>query len=604
MCGVIALFTTGAEPEQQALQRGLARLMRRGPDAEGVWRDAGVLLGHRRLAIQDLDPRANQPFQSACGRYVIVFNGEIYNFSALRSELRQRGLRFRTTSDTEVLLELFRVEGAAMLTRLHGMFAFAIWDIVQRRAFMARDPYGIKPLYYTQLADGVMVASQVKSLVATGLVSRAPDLQAQAGFWMLGSVAEPRTWYRDVRSVPAGGYLWVHEGRVQEEGRWCDVSLAWRTAPTDVRLSQGDAMEVVREALRESVRRHLIADVPVGVFLSGGIDSTALAALMSEAGTHDVQGVTLTYDEFAGRHEDEAPVAAQVARFYGITHHVRRVTHQEFEEDIQAIVDAVDQPSIDGVNSWYATKAVAEAGLKVVVSGVGGDELFLGYESFRQIPQMHRLWRMARLVPGATWAGRMAGAMQARRTGNPRWRLAAEWTRTIEGCWWLRRSIAAPEELPWLMGREQAIEALRDFDVQRWIQEMCGPLSSSAPLAIAQMESMGYLRNQLLRDSDWASMAHSVELRTPLVDAHLLTQLVPCMRHFDAFPGKALLAQAPNRALPQVVTRRRKTGFGIPVQQWTNGGRGTPVTGYVVADGPRLSGWAGWMRQVVEAYEG
>lgn len=604
MCGVIALFTTGVEPDEQAVRRGLARLMRRGPDAEGVWRDTGVFLGHRRLAIQDLDPRANQPFKSACGRYVIVFNGEIYNFSVLRGELQDRGVMFRTTSDTEVLLELFRVEGSAMLAKLHGMFAFAIWDMVQRRAFMARDPYGIKPLYYSQLADGVLVASQVKSLVATGLVSHAPDLMAQAGFWMLGSVAEPRTWYRDVRSIPAGGYLWVHEGRVQEERRWCDLGQAWRTAPTDERVSKGEAMEVVREALRESVRRHLIADVPIGVFLSGGIDSTALAALMSEAGAHDVQGVTLAYDEFVGRHEDEAPVAAQVASYYGITHHVRRVTRQEFEGDISAIVDAIDQPSIDGVNSWYAAKAVAEAGLKVVVSGVGGDELFHGYESFRQIPQMYRLWQTARYIPGATWAGRLAGAMQARRTGTPRWRHAAEWACTMPGCWWLRRSIAAPEELPWLMGREQATEALRDFDILRWMEEMCGEVSSSAPLAVAQMESMGYLRNQLLRDSDWASMYHSVELRTPLVDAHLLKQLVPCMRHFHAFPSKALLAQAPNRALPQVVTRRRKTGFGIPVQQWTNDGRGTGVTGNAVGAGPRLSGWAGWMRQVVEAYEG
>ncbi len=174
----------------------------------------------------------------------------------------------------------------------------------------------------------------------------------------------------------------------------------------------------------------------------------------------------------------------------------------------------------------------------------------------------------------------------------------------MAGCWWLRRSVAAPEELPWLMGREQATEALRDFNLLRWMEEMCGEISSSAPLAVAQMESMGYLRNQLLRDSDWASMSHSVELRTPLVDAHLLKQLVPCMRHFHAFPSKALLAQAPNRALPQVVTRRRKTGFGIPVQQWTNDGRGTGVTGNAVGAGPRLSGWAGWMRQVVEAYEG
>jgi len=487
-----------------------------------------------------------------------------------------------------------------MLPSLHGMFAFVVWDKLQRRAFAARDPYGIKPLYYTQTADGVMLASQVRALMATRQVSREPDVLGQAGFWMLGSVPEPRTWFRDVHAIPSGGSLWVEHGRVSRTRRWYDVGESWRQGALGPALPKDEVAARVQAALEDSVRRHLVSDVPVGVFLSGGIDSTAIAAMMMEAGARGVHGVTLSFDEFAGRHEDEAPVASQVAAHYGMSHHVRRVSRDEFLADLPKILDAVEQPSTDGVNSWYATKAVAEAGLKVVVSGVGGDELFMGYDSFRRVPAWHQRWMLAARYPGARPLARWAGRVQAQRTGNPRWRHASEWAGSMAGAWWLSRSMAAPEELPALMGRERAAEALRDFEPEAFVEAMVGPLADAAPLAVAQMESMGYMRNQLLRDSDWASMAHSVELRTPLVDAHLLEQVRPTLAQFDRFPGKTLLAHAPRRPLPRVVTDRRKTGFGIPVRQWLIRGAHEVVT---AGPSPRLSGWAAWMHQVVRAYE-
>jgi asparagine synthase (glutamine-hydrolysing) len=395
--------------------------------------------------------------------------------------------------------------------------------------------------------------------------------------------------------VPAGGCLWVDQGRVSGPRRWHDVGDAWRRAAQAPALPAEELRHRAREALLDSAARHLVADVPVGVFLSGGIDSTALAALMAEAGATDVQGVTLAYQEFAGRHEDEAPVAAEVARHYGITHHVRQVTRAEFEADLPRILDAIDQPSVDGVNTWYASKAVAERGLKVVVSGVGGDELFHGYSSFRTLPRLQQRWSAATRWPGAMALGRAGAELQAWRSGNPRWRHAPSWAGTMAGAWWLQRSLAAPEELPALMGADAAAQALRGFSPQAWVAEHCGPLAADPVLALAQVESMAYLRNQLLRDSDWASMDHSVELRTPLVDAHLLERLAPCLAQFGQFPGKSLLSQAPRSPLPPAVTNRRKTGFGIPVQQWLSDGPPAP--------GPRLSGWAAWMRRVVAQYD-
>jgi len=566
MCGLIAAFTTSPISDA-VIQQALLRMRRRGPDGEGLWKAEGVSLGHRRLAILDLDERAAQPMQSACGRYVIVFNGEIYNFKDLRRDLERRGVEFRTSSDTEVILALFAEEGAAMLPKLHGMFAFVIWDCVSRRAFAARDPYGVKPLYVATIASGVLIASQVKALLATREVSRDPDAHGQAGFWLLGSVPEPHTWYRDIKALPSGHSAWIENGRMVEPVCWSDIGRVWRETPAEL-LPDDEVRDRVRAALRESVSRHLVADVPVGVFLSGGIDSGALAGLMVELGPRDIEGVTIAYDEFSGSHQDEAPVAAAIAAHYGIRHHVRRVKREEFLADLPSIVDAMDQPSIDGINTWYASKAVAERGFKVVVSGVGGDELFQGYEHFRYLPRLVSFWRVFSQIPGMTAIGKLAGSIQAKRSGNARWRYAAAWARSIQGAWWLRKSLYAPEDLPVLMGEEGAAEALKGFEASCWVTSMSGDLPSDGKLALGQIESTTYLRNQLLRDSDWASMDHSVELRTPLVDAHLLESLQTILPSFRHHKNKRLLAEAPKNPLPRNIIERRKTGFEIPVNRW------------------------------------
>jgi asparagine synthase (glutamine-hydrolysing) len=572
MCGLFAAFSVpGAAIGALPLRAALARMRPRGPDGEGVWQEDGVVLGHRRLAILDLDERAGQPMHSHCGRYVLVFNGEIYNFAALRRELEATGAAFRTSSDSEVLLHLFAREGPAMLPKLHGMFAFVIWDRLRRQGFAARDPYGIKPLYLAATDAGLLVGSQVRSLLATGLVSRAPCPQGQAGFWMLGSVPEPRSWFRDIESLPAGGFAWVREGRLAESGRWADIGGAWRRAAEADPPDPARVMEGVRAAIRESVRRHLVSDVPVGAFLSGGIDSGTLAALISQFSPQRLTGVTLAFEEFAGRPEDETGPARAIADQYGIQHRVRRISRSEFEADLPAIMEAMDQPSIDGVNTWYASKAAAEQGLKVVVSGVGGDELFQGYAHFRDLPRLRRVRQLTDWIPGCAWALRQAGRYQADRTGNPRWRRLEDWTRTLEGAWWLRKSLHTPDELPALMGPDLADEALKGFDVQQAVQNMTGPLSHDPMLAIGQIDSCTYLRNQLLRDSDWASMAHSIELRTPLVDAHLLEQLEPYLLAFRHHPGKSLLAGTPERPMNAALLSRRKTGFGIPVARWLAG---------------------------------
>lgn len=572
MCGIAGFLSLNESEDTRGVvvRRMCDSMQARGPDAVGYWSDpqAGLSFGHRRLSIIDLDTRANQPMSSDDGSQVIVFNGEIYNFRELRRSLEGMGETFRTQSDTEVLLKLYRHEGEAMLSRLRGMFSFAIWDRQTRSVLLARDPYGIKPLYMARGRQGWLFASQVKALLASGLVDRAPDAMGQMGFWLLGSVPEPRTWFRDISALAAGSWCRLaHDGtRIGPHSYW-DIADAWREAP-ERSTTTAEVQEVVRVAVAESVRQHLVADVPVGVFLSGGIDSGSLAGLMKDCGSASIQGVTIAFNEFKGKHEDEVPAASAIARQYGIRHHVRTVTREEFEADLPKILSSMDQPSIDGINTWFASKAVAELGLKVVISGVGGDELFYGYPSFRQLPALVSRWKMLTAFPGARTLADLALAQLARRSGNERWRWLTRQAGSLYGAYWLRRGLFSPDELPSLMGPELAGEALRQMTPASLVESLAGSLPADGMAAVGQIESMAYLRNQLLRDSDWASMAHSVELRTPLVDAWLLRDLMPVLRSFGRLKGKALLAVCPAVPLSDEIIHRVKTGFGLPLGMW------------------------------------
>lgn len=609
MCGLAGAFLLESAPDwravENAVHRMCDRMLARGPDAFGYWSDseAGLSLGHRRLSILDLALRANQPMHSDDGRYVIVFNGEIYNFRELRRVLERDGEVCHTHSDTEVLLKLYAREGEGMLSKLRGMFAFAIWDRQTRGVFLARDPYGIKPLYIGRSKEGWLFASQVKALLASGMIEQAPDPHGQAGFWLLGSVPEPRTWFRDISALPAGSWCRITaEGQFVGPHKYWDIGDSWRNAP-ECRLSLGDAQEMVRAAVSESVRQHLVSDVPVGVFLSGGIDSGSLAGLIKDNGASGMQGITIAFNEFQGRHENEAPVAAEIARSYGIRHHARTITRQEFEADLPRILSAMDQPSIDGINTWYASKAVAELGLKVVISGVGGDELFYGYPSFQQLPRLVSRWQRLSHIPGVRPAANLALSLLARRSGNPRWRWLTRQAGNLYGAYWLRRGLFAPDELPELMGEEFPGEALQNLNPGSLLESMAGILPADSMAAIGQIESMAYLRNQLLRDSDWASMDHSVELRTPLVDAWLLRDLMPVLRSFGRLKGKHMLAASPVTPLSQNIIDRVKTGFGIPLGAWMDGALGgaVPARSTATQDGADSRRWASFVSKAVYA---
>src|SRR5215469_5188217 len=574
MCGINGIFAyhlAASTPKEAELFTTREAMRARGPDGAGAWWsvDRRCGLGHRRLSIIDLSDRAAQPMTSDDERLVVVFNGEIYNYPQLRVELEADGVHFLTTSDTEVLLHLYSRHGAEMVHRLRGMFAFAIWDEPRCGLFLARDPYGIKPLYTANDGWTFRFASQVKALLAGGRVSRDPEPAGIVGFHLWGSVPEPFTLYRDIRLLPAGHTQWVDASGPREPKAFASIAAVLAKGSRKY-VSVGELPGRARAALLDSVRAHLLADVEVGIFLSAGVDSGALLGLMRDAGQSEIRAITLAFDEFRGTAEDEAPLAAHVAERYGAQHIVRRVDGREFHKDLPAIIDAMDQPSIDGVNTWFVGKAAKEAGLKVALSGLGGDEILAGYPSFTDLPRWRRAFGPIAAVPGLGRGARLL--IRALAPGfareTPKALGLLEYARSWAGAYLLRRGLFLPYELNEVMDPDLATEGLRRLKPLRRFAETLSPDPGTNVGRVCALESAHYMRNQLLRDADWAGMAHGVEIRVPLVDAALLKSLAPLLPGLTPGAGKAALAAAPTPPLPDEIVSRAKTGFVVPTRDW------------------------------------
>ncbi len=562
-------------------------MIARGPDGEGLWLADGGRLGlaHRRLTIIDLSPAGAQPMAHGTRDLHITYNGEIYNYQRLRDELIGQGHAFRSQSDTEVLLHLYERDGPAMTQALRGMYSFAIWDGMKRGLFLARDPFGIKPLYYADHGGTFRFASQVKALLAGGGVDRAPEPAGHVGFHLWGYVPEPYTLFAAIRGLPAGSSLWVDASGAQTAKRFFDVAgefaqASERPVTHDLRDAQlRDAQ--LRDVLADSVAHHLVADVPVGVFMSAGLDSSTLLGLASERADEPLRTVTLAFDEYAGTDRDEAPLAAETAQLYGADHRTQRVGGADFAAHREALLKAMDQPSIDGVNSYFVAKVTAETGLKVALSGLGGDELFGGYPSFRQLPRLVAALGPLRPLRALGRGLRLVAAPLVRHFTSPKYASLLELGTSYGDAYLLRRGLYMPWELPAVLDGEMVRDGWRELDsLARLETGLANPRA-----AVSALEIGWYMRNQLLRDADWAGMAHSLEIRTPLVDVDLFRALAP-MLVSAAPPSKRDMAMTPRPALPGAVIERPKTGFSVPVRDWLRGGTA----------GER--GLRGWARQV------
>jgi len=579
MCGIAGVFAyrNGAplvDREELLLTREAMRA--RGPDGEGLWlsEDGRVGLAHRRLAIIDLSRDAAQPMSTPDGRLHITFNGEIYNFRALRRELEGTGCRFRSQSDTEVLLHLYSQRGADMVHALRGMYAFGIWDAREQSLFLARDPFGIKPLYYADDGKTLRFASQVKALLQGGAVDTAPEPAGSVGFLIWGAVPEPFTLYRGIRGLPAGSHLLV---RRDGEPATCtyfsvrDELLRAQDGPPPARPTR----EVLAEALRDSVRHHLVSDVPVGVFLSAGLDSALVAALAAEQAPMPLRALTLGFREFKDTENDEVPLARKVAAHVGARHEEAFVSREDFEAELDHLLTAMDQPSIDGVNTYFVSRVAARAGLKVALSGLGGDELFGGYSSFRQIPRLARWLSVSRRWPALGRVSRALSAPLLGATRSPKYAGILEYGGTYGGAYLLRRALFGPWELGAHLDPVTIETGLSRLATDTRLK--CTAHRLREPWArVAALEQSWYMRNQLLRDADWAGMTHGLEIRVPLVDVGLFRAVAPYLAR-PAPPGKQDAVATLKRPLPDSILRRRKTGFSIPMRDWLGAQRSSAV---------------------------
>lgn len=574
MCGIAGLYKShnnGLELSAVAA-RALPWLHHRGPDDQGlmVVSEDRCALAHTRLSILDLSPAGHQPMATPDGRYSITFNGEIYNFRELRQHLLSQGEQFASQTDTEIILKLYAREGAGCLQHLRGMFAFAIWDEVQRELFVARDRLGIKPLYYYAAAQRFLFASEVRALLASNLVPRRLDTIALAEYLAYQAVPAPRTLIEGVRMLTPGSYLKVDAaGRITETRYW-DALTAAADIPTG--QSYATSKKRVRELLHEAVALHLVSDVPVGAFLSGGIDSTALVALMRATGQQP-HTFSVVFNEQAF---DEARFARLVAQTVRAEHTEIRLDESTLLEQLPQALQALDQPTGDGINSYVVSQAVRAAGVKVALSGLGGDELFGGYPSFSRLGKIQRYLRLWGNVPAAvrSTVGQTTHKLRGASIAGAKTAAMLASDGQLASVYPLIRQVLSPAQRETLLTPAfwQRTAALAD-PYQPLLSKAFEQTKVGFISQISYAEARTYMHDVLLRDTDQMSMAHALEVRVPLLDHQLVEYVMGLPDEHKVANGtpKRLLVESLEELLPAAIVHRPKLGFTLPFDVWMRG---------------------------------
>ncbi|HTR22902.1 MAG TPA: asparagine synthase (glutamine-hydrolyzing) [Terriglobales bacterium] len=581
MCGIFGILAKEGPLPHDVLENATRALAHRGPDDSGTTvierRPEGrgqVGLAHTRLSIIDLSPQGHQPMPDAATGNWIVFNGEIYNFRELRTELENAGNRFRSHSDTEVILAAYRTWGEKSFDRLRGMFALALWDAARQTLLLVRDPMGIKPLYCYDSGKYFLFSSEVRALLQTGLVPGTIDPNGVFSFLAFGSVYEPRTIIEGIYALAPGHMASVTGDKISHREYW---SLPRDSGTRGKALAShngnSDSESEISRLLREAVLSHLVSDVPVGVFLSGGIDSSALVALTSNAG---VRPATFSL-VFREAEFDEAQFSRKVARHFGSDHHELLISQEDALAAISEELRAMDQPTIDGVNTFLVSAQARRAGVKVALTGLGADEMFAGYSTFRDVPRLERLSAGFTMLPTALRRP-VAASLGAVSRKNDRSRKISQFASGLatdeEGTthpYFLARNLFAPSER----------QALYAGDHEQAERGLAGLLQSSVHQSadldpvnrVSYLESHWYMRNTLLRDSDFMSMAHGLELRVPFLDRELVEACfrVPGKEKLNSDLPKPVLLRNLGVELPDEIVKRPKRGFTLPFEHWLRG---------------------------------
>ena len=561
MCGIAGIVNFNNRTNDPALIRKMTRAMaHRGPDAEGFFEEESLSFGHLRLSIIDLSTAANQPFPDNSGRYMMVFNGEIYNYHEVKSLLPD--YTFHTTSDTEVLIAAYAKWGPDSLKHFRGMFAFAIWDRQEKEIFIARDRMGVKPVYYYKDEDKLLFSSEVRSILATGLVEKKLSQKALVEYFSYQSVSYPYSAIEGILQLEAGSWVKIKGGRLEKGVYW---DLTQPGADFDF-SDQGRVQKRVRDLMLQSIERRMVSDVPVGAFLSGGIDSSAVVGLMAEAGPSRPNTFNIAFEE---KEYDESTYADIIARKFNTQHTKILLKPTVFLDELQNALDAIDTPSGDGINTYVVSKAIRQNGMTVALSGAGGDELFAGYPFFDQYLQLQArkaLWKipvgLRKLVAGAWSAGRPEG-----KKGKMSQLLQLPAV-SIDETYPVFRQLLSPyllKELTTLAGPGRLITSVGE--------ELCRKKDSISQLPLLSQvsvaEYLGYTQHTLLKDTDQMSMAVSLEVREPFFDQDLVEFVlaIPDKWKKPIYP-KSLLVESLKPLLPDEIVHRKKQGFLFPWNNW------------------------------------
>jgi asparagine synthase (glutamine-hydrolysing) len=574
MCGIAGVFSRNGTlnlPVRESARHMMEELHHRGPDDTGFYVDEQAVLAHTRLSIIDLSSAGHQPMRSNSGTAWLLFNGEIYNFRDLRLELESAGCSFHSETDSEVIIEGYRHWGITkLLSRLRGMFAFAIYDPCPSDGslptlILARDRFGIKPLYYHTTTNEIIFASEVRAMVSSGLVPNTPNPEATIRFLQLGSIPAPQTTVKDVFAIPAGHYLIADSGGIKINRYWDLCQFITEPKLDNRKLTLQAAAAQTCSLLEEAVKLHLISDVPLGVFLSGGVDSSSLVALASQSLDRPLTTLSIVFEE---SEFSEASYSRLIARKYSTDHREVTLSPREFYDELPTLFSSMDQPTVDGVNTYFVSKAAKEAGLTVVLSGTGGDEVFLGYRHFKLATKLDRSAMLLRMLPRAGRAG-VAGlasrALKVRRASGAD-KLSYLEEPTDQNLYLLFRGLFSQAQIRDLLGvSRHEIEALGPISPALTDKRVRPFIASSSML-----EFRHYLENQLLKDTDFMSMAHSIETRVPFLD-HKLVELVlglPPALKLSKRSNKPLLVQSLGDRLPREIWNRPKMGFTFPFGKW------------------------------------
>jgi asparagine synthase (glutamine-hydrolysing) len=571
MCGIVGIYNYKLDRlvNVDVVIKMCDAIAHRGPDDRGIYisPDKRLCFGHTRLSIIDLSPAGHQPMPNRDRSIWISYNGEIYNYLELRNELKTKSYEFKSNSDTEVIIHAYKEWGIeGLLERLRGMFAFAIYDSrpnsSDSRLILARDRLGIKPLYYVHKNRTFVFASEIKAILASGLIQQEINLKGAGHFLLNGSIPPPDTIYKEIFSLEPGHFLIVGKEGITKR-RYYNLINAFLDTSFE-KISEKESIEEIRACLLDTVKCHLVSDVPVGAFLSGGIDSSSIVSLMRGVEHKPIKTVSVIFPDTP---YDESRYAKIVAQKFNTDHVEVKITGKDLINHLEKIFYIMEQPTIDGVNSYFVSWATKQAGLKVVMSGIGGDEIFWGYPSFTQIPKLYGLLKVLSMVP---LGKKTAGFFLKNSNSSQRAKLYSMLSNnsSIPGIYLNFRGLFTREQIQKLLHPDFIKEATEEIEPYFYFTEC--PKISSKFNQVSLLETTSYMSNQLLRDTDVFSMTHSLEVRVPFADHQLVELLarIPVKYKFGKDVPKGLLIKALNNKLPEEIIHRPKMGFTFPFNLW------------------------------------